>query len=63
MIVSIGPKWLGHSTGVTEVVGSIPTWNSEFFLVVPKGGLLRVQEVYTINVQINFFLHQYSDNK
>ena len=22
-------QWLEHPTGVTEVVGSIPTWNSE----------------------------------
>ena len=27
-------QWLEHPTGVTEVVGSIPAWDSDFFSVV-----------------------------
>ena len=27
-------QWLEHLTGVTEVVGSIPAWDSDFFSVV-----------------------------
>lgn len=27
---------VAHPTGVEEVVGSIPTWNSEIFSVVPS---------------------------
>ena len=31
--VSVG-QWLEHPTDVREVVGSIPTWNSEIFSVI-----------------------------
>ena len=27
-------QWLEHLTGVTEVVGSVPAWDSDFFSVV-----------------------------
>ena len=27
-------QWFEHPTGITEVVDSIPTWNSEIFSVV-----------------------------
>lgn len=29
-------QFLEHTTGVTEVVGSIPTWNSEVSSIVPS---------------------------
>ena len=29
-------QFLEHPTGVTEVIGSIPTWNSEISSIVPS---------------------------
>ena len=45
-------------------IGVIEWHKQKGLLKVAYYSFIRVQEVYTINVQISFiFLHQYSDNK
>ena len=59
---------VGRCTGVAKLTSSNPvealTFSAFELLKVAYFSFTRVQEVYTINVQIYYyFLHQYSDNK
>ena len=51
-------QWLEHPTGVTEVVGSIPAWDSDFFSVVlspvPKQLAYKLTYIFFNNIFHHF---------